>query len=459
MVTISNADKALKTFYLGVLADQLNVGINPFLAKISQTTSDVWGKEIKKLAPYGINGGIGSGGENDNLPSSGENNYAQFSLGLKNLFGKIEISDKAIRASQNSAGAFVNLLNAEMDGLLKASKFNFGRMIYGDGSGLIAKTIENGDVNNFQMEVDTIRNMIEGMTIDVFTSNIRITPLNGSRITKIDRKNNIVTVNAAFNMDIGDNCKVYVQGSKNNEITGLEALFSNSQKIYGLSREDYTFLTPYQKTLNETVTPCAIQDAIDEIEKTSGGSIDYIVTSYKLRKQYVNYMAQRRTNIDYMTLDGGYKALSYAGIPLVADKFVDDNTMYLLNSKDFKMHQLCDWRWLEGENGTVLHQIPGKASYSATLVKYADLLCEKPMGQAKLIFTGSEAEKRFFNISFDANGGSEVASQIVLPNANAVKPTNPTKSGSVFNDWFYNGSEFDFSMPISKDVKLVAEWN
>lgn len=33
MVTISNADKALKTFYLGVLADQLNLGINPLLAK------------------------------------------------------------------------------------------------------------------------------------------------------------------------------------------------------------------------------------------------------------------------------------------------------------------------------------------------------------------------------------------------------------------------------------------
>lgn len=64
MVTISTADKALKTFYLGVLADQLNVGVNPLLAKIGQTSADVWGKEVKKLAPYGINGGVGSGEEN-----------------------------------------------------------------------------------------------------------------------------------------------------------------------------------------------------------------------------------------------------------------------------------------------------------------------------------------------------------------------------------------------------------
>ena len=71
MVTISNADKALKTFYLGVLADQLNVGVNPFRAKKGHTTADVWGKEIKKLAPYGINGGIGAGGEKDAQPGRG----------------------------------------------------------------------------------------------------------------------------------------------------------------------------------------------------------------------------------------------------------------------------------------------------------------------------------------------------------------------------------------------------
>ena len=119
MVTLSNANSALKTYYLGVLANQLNVGINPFLAKIEQTTADVWGKEIKKLVPYGINGGVGSGSETSNLPAVGGNNYTEFTLALKNLYGQIEITDKAIRASQNSVGAFVNLLNAEMEGLIK----------------------------------------------------------------------------------------------------------------------------------------------------------------------------------------------------------------------------------------------------------------------------------------------------------------------------------------------------
>ena len=78
MVTLTTADKALKEVYLGVLSNQLNLAVNPLLARINQTTSDVWGKEIRKVAPYGINGGIGAGTEDGNLPVSAENNYEQF---------------------------------------------------------------------------------------------------------------------------------------------------------------------------------------------------------------------------------------------------------------------------------------------------------------------------------------------------------------------------------------------
>ena len=84
MITLSTADNALREVYLGVLANQLNTTINPLLARINQTTSDVWGKEIRKVAPYGINGGIGAGTEDGALPAASATNYAQFVLPLKN---------------------------------------------------------------------------------------------------------------------------------------------------------------------------------------------------------------------------------------------------------------------------------------------------------------------------------------------------------------------------------------
>lgn len=463
MVTLTTADKALKTFYLGVLADQLNVGVNPLLAKIGQTGADVWGKEVRKLAPYGINGGIGSGSETDSLPMSGGNNYAQFTLTLKNLYGKIEISDKAVRASQNSAGAFVNLLNAEMDGLLKASKFNFGRMLYGDGSGLLATTVDNVASSNDTLTVDSVRGLMEGMTVDVYNaSDVKDVNISGTRILSIDRDSKTVRLSATASDKIGAGYKLYVQGSKDNEITGLEAVFGDTPTIYGLSRSDYSFLKPYVKNVSGRVTPGAIQSAIDVIEQVAGGTVDFIVAAFDARRQYVDFLTDNRTNLDYMNLDGGYKALSYAGVPFVADRFVADGTVYLLNSEDFKLHQLCDWRWLEGESGSVLHQIPGKASYSATLVKYADLLCARPMGQAKLVFdgkdSGSSASVNYYTVTFDSNGGSDVSAQIVLPGGKAVKPANPTKSGVGFVNWQLDGEEYDFDTPVNSDITLVATY-
>ncbi|MBQ9791097.1 MAG: phage major capsid protein, partial [Clostridia bacterium] len=78
------------------------------------------------------------------------------------------------------------------------------------------------------------------------------------------------------------------------------------------------------------------------------------------------------------------KAISYNGIPVIADRFVPEDTMYLLNTKDFELHQLCDWQWLEGNDGKIIKQKEGYPTYTATLVKYADLICDKPNGQAKL---------------------------------------------------------------------------
>ncbi len=384
MVSLSSAEKALKTLYLGVVSDQLNTGVNPFLAKIQNTSSDVWGKEIIKLAPYGLNGGVGAGTETGSLPTSGENNYAQFKLTLKNLYGSIEISDKAMRASENSSGAFVNLLNSEMEGLLKASKFNFGRMLFGDGTGKLANCVTIEDATDFTViQVDSLKNIMEGMTIDAFITATSASVFSGKRIISIDRANSTIKVSGVQATAVGTGNHITVQGSAGLELTGLGAIFGSGD-LYGLSRTTYNWLNPYSKNLAATISTSAIQTAIDYVDEVAGGTVDFILSSYDVKRKYLDYVALNRTNIDYMNLDGGFKALSYNGIPFVSDRFVADGSMYMLNSSDFKLHQLCDWRWLEGDAGRIIRQKTGYATYSATLVKYADLICDRPIGQAKI---------------------------------------------------------------------------
>lgn len=389
MVTLNSAEEALKTLYLGVVSDQLNTSTNPLYNAIEKTSSDVWGKEIVKLVPFGLNGGISAGDEDGNLPDAAGNNYERFTLELKNLFGKISISDKAIRASESSAGSFVNLLNAEMEGLLRASKFNFGRMLYGDGSGKLATVVDfSTNTNPNVFKVDSVRNLMEGMVIDVYSQGNAT--VHGRRILNIDRDQNIVTINgtAGANNLLSSGDYITVQNSLGRELTGLGAIFAKEGKLYGLNKLDYSWLTPYTNELTTAFTISDMQKAIDKVEERAGSSINFIAASSDARRVYLNELMTERVNIDYMNLDGGFKAVSYNGIPVVSDRFVPEKSMYLLDTKDFKLHQLCDWKWLEGQDGRILHQDANKATYTATLVKYADLICDRPFGQARITNIG-----------------------------------------------------------------------
>ncbi len=382
MVTLASADSALKSFYLDAVAQQLNTEVNPLLAKIKQSTADVWGKEVRRLAQYGVNGGVGAGTEEGSLPAAGGNNYDQFVTTLKNLYGTIEISDKAVRASENSAGAFVDLLNAEMEGLLRSSAFNFGRMLFGDGSGILCTV---SAVSGNVVTVDSVKNVIEGMTVDVLDADgDQVSGVTARRITAVDRTDKTITLSGGALTGVVAGCTLCVQGSHNLELTGLGAIFKDDGSLYGLSRAERPWMVPYIKESVGTISENAIQTAIDYLEETAGSRVDMIVCSWGVKRALQAVLSESRMQTDMAELAGGYRTITYNGIPVVADRFCPAGTMYLLNTRDFCLHQLCDWKWLEGDDGKVLRQVPGKPLYTATLVKYADLICTRPCGQAML---------------------------------------------------------------------------
>ncbi len=377
MVDLTTAQNALKDAYLLAVCNQLNTRANPLLAKIKQSSADVYGKQIIKVAPFGINGGVGAGSETGVLPTANENNYIQFKTTLKNLYGTIEISDKAIRASSNS-GAFIDLLNAEMEGLLTASKFNLGRMLYGDGTGAVGKVTS---YSSGTVTMDSVKNLIEGMVVDVYSSSGKTH--SGLRIAYVDRTNKQITFTVTPSTALNQNDTLYVQGSKDNEITGLGSIFASTGSLYGLDKATNKWLNPYVSSTSQEISDNILQTAIDFLEENSGSNIDFITCGAGVKRAYQQYLACYRRNIDVTELAGGYKALTFNGIPVVSDRFIPDDTLYLLDTSKFTLHQLCDWDWIEGEGGKILRQKAGYPAYTATLVKYADLICDQPNGQAK----------------------------------------------------------------------------
>mgnify|MGYP007043633533 FL=1 len=156
--------------------------------------------------------------------------------------------------------------------------------------------------------------------------------------------------------------------------------------LYGVDRTSYAWLYPYVQapTTAVDISDTLIQTALNSIEEETGEQVDFIAVAGDVRTAYQKYLSTNRRNIDMEVLAGGYKAMTYSGIPVVYERFVDDGTMYLLNSKDFILHQLCDWEWLETENGSILIPSATTPTYSATLVKYAELICDRPGAQGKI---------------------------------------------------------------------------
>lgn len=383
-VTLSNADKVLKTYYLDAITEQLN-NTSPFFAKIEKNSNDVYGKEVKKLVAYGLNGGVGAGGEESTLPSSAGNLYGQITVPLKNLYGTIEITDKALRASENNSGAFVNLLNAEMDGLIKASKYNFSRMLFGDGTGVLATVVS---FSGNDIVLDNVQGFQEGMSVDFYDSEYScyVIGFTSRRIVKVDRTAKKITISgvAPTEDDLFEGCEVVVQGSKNMELTGLKAIFDTSSNLYGMTRATNSWLNPYTLGSVGSITEAKLQTAIDAIEEAGGETPDLIICSWGVRRALQALFSTNKRTVDTVMLEGGFSAMSYNGIPIVADRFCPSGTMYILNTKDFTLSQLCDWQWLSDDEGKILKQIAGRPIYTATLVKYAELICARPYAQGKL---------------------------------------------------------------------------
>ena len=377
MITLSEAENALKNIYLGTMSNLLNTTANPLLAKIEQTQADVYGNEIRTAVRWGINGGVGAGDEDGDLPVASDNKYLQFTSTLKNLYGQISISDKAIRAGREGMGAFTDLLNAEITGLMEASKFNLARMLYGDGTGFLTSITA---VTDGVLTVQDTNNLIEGMLVDVYSTSAGVDKV-AAKIVSIDRTDKKVTLSVAPTVTVG---YLYNQGSKNKEITGIKSIFATGGNLYGVPRSSIASLLPYTKSSTGTLDDVKIQEVIDRVENFANCTVDFIAMSQIAKYSYLDFLSSYKRNVDYMTTDTGFKAISFGGVPMVFERFVDSGTVYVMDTSTLKLHQLCDWRFLETENGNILRQAQDKPVYTATLVKYCDLICAKPNGLARL---------------------------------------------------------------------------
>lgn len=382
MITIQNADSALKDYYLDAISAQLNESISPFFTAIEKNTNNVYGKDVKIAVIKGGNGSVCAGAEDGNLPDPYKNRYVNITMPLKNIYGTIEITDKALRASRDSSGAFVNLLNAEAEGLVACARENFRRMLFGDGTGKLCKIVAKD--SNKVLTVDNARQCFSGMRIDVTNLAGTVTASSeGLFIESVDTGSNKLYLSKEVTETVSSGSVLLHGVTDGQEITGLKAVF-DSASLYGYNKSDDKYFAPYKKDCGGTLTEALLSDMLDYLEENYNSKVNIILCSFKTRKKIASLIDANRRVVNTIDARTGYGAVTVNDVPVYADKYCPDDRILFLNTADFSLNQLCDWEWLEDEDGKILKQIPGKAAYSATIVKYAELICSKPCGQGML---------------------------------------------------------------------------
>jgi len=65
-------------------------------------------------------------------------------------------------------------------------------------------------------------------------------------------------------------------------------------------------------------------------------------------------------------------------------------------------------------------------------------------------------------VTFNSNGGSVFAAQIINFNGTVTRPANPKRTGFVFDNWYSDEgliTVYDFLTPVTSDITLFAKWN
>lgn len=347
------------------------------------------GKDAKVSIRCGASA-VGTGTETGDLPTTTGEKQVEFSVPLKNLYGTFQVSDKALKAASLDPNAFASLLGGEMQNLVSAAQSNLTTMLYGNGKKLLG-IFDAKDLDSTRkvitLKSEYMPNFHDGMEIIVQNgaglqvSNI---PL-GTTIT-VNTFLKQITLSKELSADKGDRFYIYADQDDGTSMNGIDSLFVKSP--YGLNLTEHPELEPCNfcessetlQVLNED----AALDFLDLYEEhCQCMPADIILTHPRVKKSIFESLRNTRSNIATAELAGGFHGFTFNGIPMYSDVKCRAGALYALNSKSFAMHQLCDWTWLANEDGTILKQLPGKATYMATLVKYADLICDKPFLQGR----------------------------------------------------------------------------
>ena len=379
-------EKALKEHYLPAWRNQLGIEPSAIMSKIKQPK--LTSNKVVATAPIGLSGGFGFSAEGQATPMAGGVKMERFETTAKDMYVNVVITEKAVKLT-GSGGAMANALDTEIKGAYAAAKWNVGRSLFGNGTGVLTTISALGTAGN-TITVDSTAYIMEGLIIDIYKTG-GTTPVAGGagrRILSIDRAKKTITVSGdAQTFDAGF---ITVQNSYNREITGLGAIFDDSiETLYGLKKADNPFLYPVVSDAQGDITDGIITKALRQARNEKNSNIDMILCGDDAFDSYVAYLRTNNIRVEEIshTLNGGFKAIKFVfankEIDVVNESFVPGTEMWGVETGCLEFHNI-DWNFAELQGGGIFNLMEGQSAYRALLTNYGDLICTNPGGLVRI---------------------------------------------------------------------------
>lgn len=384
MITIQ---KVTKEIYLPYLNNMLNVEADPFLAKIPKAPMQgdgVFGARI------GVAGNVGMSEERSPTPISKAPLYSRMKFSPKDGYVELAISNKVVQLGRDNKAVMMDTVKDYMMASYEAAKWNTARMVYGNGTGVLAN-ITNSASNTNKITLDSVNNIIVGITIDVHTyadgqptlttanEKVQIIAINAA--TKEVTLSNPVTASTANGSKYGF---ITVQQSYGREITGLGALFDdNVTEIYGLNKAENIYLKPAKIDAKNQIEDTLITRAVRAAKDMYGADIDTLMFGDNAYDAYERYMKSSSTNMNLVEkrkFVGGASGYSIVvgnrTIDVVNARHVPSNKIWGVDSSLFEFRE-TGWDFADYQD-TPFNLKPGTSEYRGLLANYMELVCKNP---------------------------------------------------------------------------------
>jgi len=404
--TLSTVDAILKDDYKEYL-DNLNEA-NFILSQVETRKDTVQGRIARHAVHLGRSSGVGARAESGTLPTAANQSYATVPVPVRYVYGRIQLSGPTIKQAVTDRGAFIDALDAEMEGIKKDAMKDVNRQLWGTSNGVIAQCGTTSSSTTVVLASSTGTTALRqlffdgGMVVDIGTVASPTTVASARTVTSVDETNKTIAISGAavttssshyvFRSGAGGASSNTGQpGDGQVELTGLQTIVDDTAILHTINPSSQPKWKAYVNSnsgTNRSVTESLITGSIMKVLTNSGKKPRLLVSAEGVNLAISNLLLSLKRNMEQTQLKGGYAGIQFyspsvsgkgdeAPTALYADFDCPNNRLYGINPEVLVFHQVGDGFQFMDLDGAVMNRKPDQDAYEATLYMYGELACKQ----------------------------------------------------------------------------------